>query len=120
MSDLANKNPQMPPGDIEPAGARNRRILMATALTASVALVFATLFPKVLVPAILSQFLMWAALASGLIALIRLQGFRTDRLTFWDQSMILLWFSIGASLFIDQAALKEYLEAIKAGAAALP
>ena len=120
MSDLANKNPQMPPGDIEPAGARNRRILMATALTASVALVFATLFPKVLVPAILSQFLMWAALASGLIGLIRLQGFRSDRLTFWDQSMILLWFSIGASLFIDQAALKEYLEAIKAGAAALP
>lgn len=119
MSDLANNTPQMPQGELEPAGAGNRRILIVTALTASVALVFATLFPKVLVPAILSQLLMWAALASGLIALIRLQRFRPDRLTFWDQSMILLWFSIGASLFVDQAALKDYLEAIKAGAAAL-
>ncbi len=92
----------------------NRRALLTVALAVAVALLFSTSLPLAVMPAAMETFLFLAALGAMLAAVFRRESMRGPRLTGWDQAMMLLFLSMAAGFLVDQEAVHQHLEAMRA------
>ena len=76
-------------------------------------MIFASFYPAPLFQFVLQRVLEWSAAASFGLALFSRQAPRAPTLTFWDQGLFLLWAATIAALFVDDAAVREFLEQVR-------
>lgn len=88
----------------------NERIFLAIALAAALAVFFASHMPRPLFAPVLGELLFWSALGSAFAAHLHGQSIFSNRLTYWDQALILLWLGMLAGFFTDMEAAQEALD----------
>lgn len=89
----------------------NRTILILTGLSLAMGLMFASVYPTPLIPAVLSQALLAAALATGIVAVVLAQKPFALHLNLWDKALILTFGGMVAGSFIDPDAITAFIEA---------
>lgn len=94
----------------------NELILLLTGMAAALAFNLASQAPLPLIAPILAQLLWWSALGSAMVAAVLRQPFIHNHLTYWDQALFLLLFSLIAQNFVDPEAVNAVLESANVAA----
>ena len=86
-----------------PEDAANR--LLSAGMVFAVCVFLASFLPMPLALLALEYFLSWAAIGFAFKAMITGEGWSRDRLTAWDQALMMTAASIAAGLFVDPTAI---------------
>ena len=90
---------------------RVRAFVISLALTGSLALLLASIVPRVLFAAAMETLLYIAAFASAIAAGLRREPmWSRAELNTWDRSLVLLVAALAFGLFVDHAAVLAFLE----------
>lgn len=104
--------------DRETLADENRRIVVLTLFSVSIAVLLASQSPEPLFLPMLAVLLSISATATGFVALVMKQPVQSATFTFWDKSAALFFVSLVAHLFADQEAARLYVETLAAAEAA--
>ena len=98
---------------------RNRNVLVTLLLLCSVALLFVSTLPAVLIPPAMSQLLAFASFGAAVVAAVRRERLLAEHFTHWDQAAALLGLSLFVGTLTDAAAVGSFMEAMALQAPAL-